>query len=662
MAVENRRKFLGELRWPEIAFLVSGIGAVLANVAGLRMLGITLTIIAGVLSPVVVWRLGARALRQSIWRLQNRLLVAYLLIGVVPFFLLLIMAEAGAYVLTGQVGALLVKSEIERRTSLLRQTAASYLRVPPESRAETVQRSGFLFGERFPGIEIAVREGKAPPLRYPSNSVLEMPPPGHADSSGIIIRDQHFYFWAHAADQTTEAVVAVPITMNLLRRLLPGLGIVRLRSFPPEGNTVRVYSNLRGEPPPPPEEVAAPVSGPLRLLDLEVTWLSPMDVQVWDRPGLTETSLLLYRTRMSGFLRFLFQERTILESRLVDAFAITIVLFVIVQVVSAFIGIGLSRSITRAVNNLYEGTQRIQQGDLNHRIEVTGKDQLAELGRSFNSMTENLERLLNSEKERQRLQAELEIAREVQSQLHPRQVPHVGSLRITSACNAARMVSGDYFDYQTLGEARLAIAIGDVAGKGISAALLMATLQSAMRAQLRHCLELAAVHAAAGRHGDGHPGSPVSTSSLVSNLNQQLYASTSPEKYATFFFSVYEEESGLLTYTNAGHLAPILVRDGSATLLDTNGMVVGAFPFARYGESQVRLEPGDLLIGYTDGITEPENEYGEMFGEDRLKDLVVKNASLDGEELVTLIADAVRKWTGSPELQDDMTLLIARKV
>ena len=198
------------------------------------------------------------------------------------------------------------------------------------------------------------------------------------------------------------------------------------------------------------------------------------------------------------------------------------------------------------------------------------------------------------------------------------------------------------------------MAIGDVAGKGISAALLMETLQSALRSQLRHCLETAAAK------GNGH--APVSTSVLVSHLNQQLYASTSPEKYATFFFSVYDEPTGVLTYTNAGHLSPILVRDGQPMMLDTNGMVVGAFPFARYGESQIQLQSGDLLVGYTDGITEPENEYGEMFGEERLQELLVKNFDRDGEEIVAVIADAVRRWTGTDELQDDMTLLVARKV
>jgi sigma-B regulation protein RsbU (phosphoserine phosphatase) len=142
-----------------------------------------------------------------------------------------------------------------------------------------------------------------------------------------------------------------------------------------------------------------------------------------------------------------------------------------------------------------------------------------------------------------------------------------------------------------------------------------------------------------------------------------VYASTAPEKFATFFFSLYDDATSLLTYVNAGHLPPILVRGGLASTLDTNGMVVGAFPFASYNESRLELQRGDLLVLYTDGITEPENEYGEDFGEQRLRELLVANADRDGAEITAEVMDAVRRWTAFPdELQDDMTLLVLRKL
>jgi sigma-B regulation protein RsbU (phosphoserine phosphatase) len=166
---------------------------------------------------------------------------------------------------------------------------------------------------------------------------------------------------------------------------------------------------------------------------------------------------------------------------------------------------------------------------------------------------------------------------------------------------------------------------------------------------------------AAGAGDDGARIS-VSTSRVVSHINKQLHADTSAEKYATFFLGVYDAPSKSMTYTNAGHLPPILIRDGSAEVLEVNGMVVGAFPFAKYNESRIQLQPKDLLVFYTDGVTEPENAYGEMFGEEKLTELLVRNAHLDEAQIVTAITDSVRQWTGSDELQDDMTLLLMRQL
>ena len=258
-------------------------------------------------------------------------------------------------------------------------------------------------------------------------------------------------------------------------------------------------------------------------------------------------------------------------------------------------------------------------------------------------------------KEKERLQSEIEIAREVQNQLYPRGVPKTRTLRLTAICQPARMVSGDYYDYEIVRETQVALAIGDVAGKGISAALLMATLQSSLRTQLQNWQEIAAAA------GNGSVLTSVSTSHLVSRLNNQLHAYTSPEEYATFCLGMFDEGSGAFTYTNAGHLPPFLVRDGTGQRLDVNGTVVGAFPFSAYGESRVEMNSGDLLVLFTDGITEPENEYGEMFGEERLLDLIERNAHRSEQQIIDLVLSSVHDWTASEELQDDMTILMARK-
>jgi sigma-B regulation protein RsbU (phosphoserine phosphatase) len=144
-------------------------------------------------------------------------------------------------------------------------------------------------------------------------------------------------------------------------------------------------------------------------------------------------------------------------------------------------------------------------------------------------------------------------------------------------------------------------------------------------------------------------------------LNEQIYKTTSPEKYATFFLGLFDAGASRLTYTNAGHLQPMLFRNGTVTYLETNGTVVGAFPYADYSESHVDLEPNDLLLWYTDGITEPENAYGEMFGDQRLIETVQRNFNKPEEQILQSVVEAVLAWTGAGELQDDMTLVAARR-
>lgn len=153
-----------------------------------------------------------------------------------------------------------------------------------------------------------------------------------------------------------------------------------------------------------------------------------------------------------------------------------------------------------------------------------------------------------------------------------------------------------------------------------------------------------------------------SAADLVSRLNSQVYANTAPEKYATFYFGLYDDNSRILTYTNAGHLPPILMRDGHPQHLEVTGTVVGAFPSVAYEEKSLQLRRGDLLVAFTDGIVEPENEYGEAFGEERLVDLLRRYGQRESKEIIARVMETVEQWTGTSELFDDMTLLLARGV
>jgi len=333
---------------------------------------------------------------------------------------------------------------------------------------------------------------------------------------------------------------------------------------------------------------------------------------------------------------------------------ITAITLLIVEIVAVLFGAKLTRSITRAVADLYEGTLKVQAGDFSHRIPLRKtKDQLSELAGSFNSMTGRIESLIVEVKEKERLENELAIARDVQSQLFPKEFPRLKSLELWGGCQPARTVSGDYYDFIALGRDRVALAIGDISGKGISAALLMAHIQSALRSQLMH---------ENNQRNTAAENGTTSPSSILTILNNHLYISSPPEKYATFFLGLYSDEDGQLIYTNAGHLAPIVVRQGQVLRLAGEGFPVGLFPGITYDHQATVLQPGDLLVAFTDGVTETPNRSGDEFGDHRLSELLVCHVDNPLDEIASAVSTSVAAWAGDVERHDDTTLLLARRL
>jgi phosphoserine phosphatase RsbU/P len=633
-----------------------------------------LQVVGILLALWILLRLARVALRKAIWRLRNRLYVTYVLIAVVPILLILTLAALGGYMLASQVAVYLARSELDRRVDAMRAATDALMLIEPKSRPEVLRRTGELYRERDPGIVLLIDDGGTV-LRWPEDTNIERPPKTQDNISGIFSRERRYYAGSLATRNGVEFLAMTPLTRRYLSGLVPGLGDVYFllhsaeaaETAPKQAAGLHVGRAPKQAPVTfgedqfeflPAGREAAPTAlpPPVNQFDLGVRWFSLFHAVDWMNPSRTNEAVLMVHTRFSALLQVLLSQKSDeFQGLLPIALLAVAIAFFIVEIVSLIIGVSLTRTITGAVHSLYEGTQRVMKSDFSHKIPVSGRDQLADLSRSFNTMTENLERLLAVAKEKERLQAEIEIAREVQEQLYPKTAPTLKTLRVTGMCQPARMVSGDYFDYQALPDNKLAVAIGDVAGKGISAALLMATIQSAMRMELRTSLEPTAQASVAVN------GFRLSTARLVSDLNKQLYATTSPEKFATFCLALYDDETGLMTYTNAGHPPPILIRDGEATRFDVNGTVVGAFPLSPYDESQIQLRSGDLLICYTDGITEPENEYGEMFGEERLVELIAKNAERQDSHIIETLMDSVRHWTTSSELSDDMTVVLARK-
>jgi sigma-B regulation protein RsbU (phosphoserine phosphatase) len=405
------------------------------------------------------------------------------------------------------------------------------------------------------------------------------------------------------------------------------------------------------------------------VLDFGFSFPTPITVRNWEN-GAETIDILVVGTRNSLLYGRLGATVGQYSSYLLIFLFTAAGVLAIIELLALFVGIRLTRTITLSVYELYRATQSVNRGDFSRRIPVRSSDQLAALESSFNSMTASLEKLLAEQKEKQRIESELAIAQEVQNQLFPHEAAQLASLELYGTCRPARSVSGDYYDFLPLNSEQLVIAVGDISGKGISAALLMATLHSAVRSFLvLHSREVAAQPAFATASGGGRTAvadaitvrpMELAPAQWLELLNRHLYHSTPASKYATLFLGEYNDVNRTLTYSNGGHLAPLIIsRNGQVRRLEAGGMVIGLFDGMQYTQESVQLAAGDIFLAYSDGITEPENEFGE-FGEERLIELTIEHSAQPlqriGEEILTAVSD----WIGGAEQPDDMTIVLAR--
>jgi len=244
--------------------------------------------------------------------------------------------------------------------------------------------------------------------------------------------------------------------------------------------------------------------------------------------------------------------------------------------------------------------------------------------------------------QRERLNRELEIAREVQEHFFPQRLPSVPGLDYCGRCRPAREVGGDYYDFLELPEGSLGVAIGDVSGKGIGAALMMANLQASLR----------------GQASVGHD-----LAELMKRVNSLVYDASSANRYATLFYAEYDPRSRQLSYVNAGHNPPVILRKSAATCqvfrLETGGPVIGLLRQC-YQQDSFPLEPGDLVVLFTDGVPESMNARDEEWGEDRLIEFAKTCHRLSAFEAMTRIMAAAEAFAAGASQHDDMTLVVLR--
>jgi serine phosphatase RsbU (regulator of sigma subunit) len=309
------------------------------------------------------------------------------------------------------------------------------------------------------------------------------------------------------------------------------------------------------------------------------------------------------------------------------------------------LSVRLSQRIIAAIDGLSNAARRVGKGDFSVRLPVREQDQLGILASSFNEMTKDLETLREQEKRSAVLERDIALAQEVQQYLYPRTPPVLSGASVWAGTTAARVVSGDLYDFLSFRDGKVGLLCADVSGKGVSAALMMSHLQALARGRLLSVDE---------SRVQPRPAT------FVTGFNRDLRGRFGNNRYATMFYAEFDWHSKLLRYINAGHCPPILISETGEPMRLTEGdLPVGLLPQAKYEELRLDLSKGGAVIVYTDGVTDALNSKGEEFGEARLMRCCNSLPVGAGAEAVgSLISRTVIEWTAGVEQFDDATILV----
>jgi sigma-B regulation protein RsbU (phosphoserine phosphatase) len=627
---------------------------------------------------MLLLRLWGIARKRLLWPVRRKLILSYMFIGVVPVILLAAFFLFGGMLMTFHVSALLFKQgfdDLVDEARVVAETAAIEVqRSGLGQAAEVLQRKAANATSRYPGISIALvpRRAAAKPLAAPrhvsgrwghTDAPADVPPWVSAGGFGGLL------LFSYADDPDESYVVVRAVAFPEQRD--PPYGVVvdipvdeQVQSWLRETTGITmtgVSTTAIGETAPAPavrSRESAPVvsnvpgDGSQRWVLRSMTFAEAQD---WATGRSSTVSMGIRFTIREIYNRVLAAQSRLGRYSLGELFVFVLgviaVLFLIIEIAALVMGGALARSITGSIHQLFVGTQRVRQGDFTHRIDVPARDQLGELAESFNQMTASIEVLLHQAEEKRRLEGELRIAREIQMSLLPRGPVALPGVDMSALCVPAREVGGDYYDFFPLDDQRTGVLIADVAGKGTSAALYMAELKGLL-------LSLSRIHD--------------SPKALLVQANRALTDNLDSRSFITMTYAIVDLGRRTLTYARAGHTPLIHYRAdgtgrGEVDVLVPDGIVVGlrldgiAQRFEQgLEECTVHLRPGDAFVLFTDGITEAMNPSADLFGEERLQDLVVEHGHLPPDELRDRIIQEVEAFSAGADQHDDMTMILMR--
>lgn len=642
-------------------------------------------------------RLAVWAKRRLLWRVRRKLILSYVFVGVVPALLVITFFLLAFLILAFNVSSYLVQARVRNLTDQARFLAQAVQletqrATTPEVVAETLERKQSSSESRYPFLSLAIvpvsnltckvepaQAARIPrtlpvPLPMSSGPWAHLPAPATLpkwigcdgfsgliaynappDSKDLAQQEQTRLVMRAVAlpevpNPTWAVILDMPMSRTIEQRIQEetGIRLDEITANLASGVTPTVGRAIEDRP-------AVADDGPMFSVR-QARWVVFLDHVDWvtGEPESASARILINTfeiyDRISvvspiGFGQMNFGQLLLVVLALVGG------LFLIIQFVALVIGFVLARQITGAIHDLFTGTLHVRAGNFGHQIPVRARDQLGELAESFNLMTTEVTTLLGEMAEKGRLEQEMFAAREIQQKLLPTGPLRVTGLAVSAFCEPAREVAGDYYDFLPITDSILGVLIADVAGKGLAAGLYMAQLKVIVQslARLHH-----------------------EPKEFLTAVNKVVSANLDGKSFITMTYGVIDVERREMTFARAGHCPLIHVPANQpagmrkARMLVPDGLVVGlqiddgTMFESVLREQTIALAPGDLVVWFTDGISETMNESYDCFGEQRLAQVVEQYAHLPFDQLRSYILAELRAFAGGADQHDDMTMILMK--
>ena len=560
-------------------------------------------------------------LRQLFWTVGRRLFLSYLLVGVLPFILMTILLLTVIYMFAAVMTQAALRGE---RNATLGQM---------ESWATEYANSGRRVAGALPSLELydtSNKSGERLPewLRTRSFSgVVER------DGAPMLVAARQFA--VEGEDSTRGLVLVQPLDRSWEEQLFEKSRMqVHTANAPASGKGYDVDVDADAQF----KELFTSNFG------TKIIWGDLVEVTNWQSGETVEDrrlftlivnpprNLLSYYFGDSGGRYFDILLRVII--------GLATMLMMMYFVAALFAGV-LIFSISRAVNRIEKGTRAVERGDFSYRIRMKRANQLGAMAQSFDSMTASIASLLSTVGEKERLQSEIEIAASIQRNLLPKEGPKFRGVSFSAHFEPTTSIGGDYYDVFNLDKSRLAVAIGDVSGHGLSTGLVMAMVKAALTTLVEEGAD---------------------ETSLFHRLNELVRRSTERRAFMTLAFTIFDLERGTIRHTNAGHLYPYLLRRGETAPLSIEcpSLPLGVRDTMNTRTVEVPLQEGDSIVYLSDGIIEAQDENGDPLGFDQLETLLGKQEDRSPSALRDVILDAVARHSGTRPADDDRTVMVLR--